>query len=81
MRFFFANKQEYRKRGRGGGPVVYDAPRSLEPLSECVARDGDEADKGRTRANEGMECRQFFAPETGRTHVRFPKNGDTIDQQ
>jgi hypothetical protein len=31
------------------------------------------ADAGRTRAAEGKACRQFFAPEIGRTHFRFRK--------
>ena len=31
------------------------------------------ADAGRTRAAEGKACRQFFAPEIGRTHFRSRK--------
>lgn len=43
------------------------------------AKDGNGADAGRTRAAEGKACRQFFAPEIGRIHFRFRKNGDTIN--
>jgi hypothetical protein len=61
-------------RDKIGG--VRHAVKSFEGASVGVrsgAQYGDEADAGRTQAAEGIECRQFLAPEIGRIHFRFRK--------